>query len=266
MHMRHLRTLTAAAALAAFLAPLPAAAADLVIFAAASLKNALDAAAADWTEATGETTAISYAASSALAKQIEEGAPADIFLSADLDWMDYLATRNLIDPDSRRTLLGNSIVLIATGADAPAVAIAPGFDLAGLIGDGRLSMANVDSVPAGRYGKAALESLGVWDGVKDHLAQAENVRAALAFVALGEAPFGIVYKTDANAEDNVTVVGTFPEDSHAPILYPGAVTADSAHPQAAAFLDYLGSPEGRGAFEAEGFTVIDPPASGADAG
>lgn len=266
MTLRRLRTLTAAAAIAAFLAPLPAAAADLVVFAAASLKNALDAAAADWTETTGEPVAISYAASSALAKQIEEGAPADVFLSADLDWMDYLATRNLIDPETRRTLLGNEIVLIATGPDAAPVEIAPGFDLAGLLGEGRLAMGAVDSVPAGRYGKAALESLGVWDSVADRIAPAENVRAALAFVALGEAPFGVVYATDASAEDDVTVVGTFPEDSHPPILYPGAVTAESVNPQAGAFLDYLGSPEARGAFEAQGFTVIDPSADGADAG
>jgi molybdate transport system substrate-binding protein len=264
--MRRLRAMTAAYALAASLAPGPAAAADLVIFAAASLKNALDAVAAAWTEETGVTTAISYAASPALAKQIEEGAPADLFLSADLDWMDYLGTRNLIDPDTRRTLLGNRLVLVASDADAAPVTIAPGFDLAGLLGDGRLAMADVAAVPAGRYGKAALEALGVWGDVEARLAQAENVRAALAFVALGEAPYGIVYATDATAEDNVAVVGTFPEDSHPPILYPVAVTAASAHPDAAAFLDFLAGPVARAAFEAQGFTVIERAPADADAG
>jgi molybdate transport system substrate-binding protein len=229
----------AAAAVAALLVPGPAAADDLVVFAAASLKNALDAVAAAWTDETGEPTAIAYAASSALAKQIEEGAPADVFVSADLDWMDYLASRNLVDTDTRRTLLGNRIVLVASGPDAPAVEIVPGFDLAGLLDGGRLAMADVEAVPAGRYGKAALESLGVWASVE---------------------------ATDAGAEDAVTVVGTFPEDSHPPILYPAAVTADSDHPGAAAFLDFLGSPAARAAFEAEGFTVIAEPAGGADAG
>lgn len=265
MRSRH-RRLTAAATLAAVLAPMPVAAADLVVFAAASLQTALDAAAAAWTGETGETTAISYAASSALAKQIEEGAPADVFISADLDWMDYLASRNLIDPDTRRTLLGNRLVLIASGTGAAPVEIAPGFDLAGMLGEGRLATADVDSVPAGRYGKAALESLGVWPSVEARLAEAENVRAALAFVALGEAPFGIVYATDAGAEDNVTTVGTFPEDSHPPILYPVAVTAESAHPQAGLFVRFLGSAAARAAFEAEGFKAIEDRADGADAG
>ncbi|MBA3325954.1 MAG: molybdate ABC transporter substrate-binding protein [Rhodobacteraceae bacterium] len=266
MLFRGLKMLAAATALAACLPPGPAAAADLVIFAAASLKNALDAVAAAWTEASGEAASISYAGSSTLAKQIEEGAPADVFISADLDWMDYLATRNLVDPATRRTLLGNRLVLIASGTEAAPVEIASGFDLAGMLGAGRLAIADVKAVPAGRYGKAALESLGVWASVETRLAEAENVRAALAFVALGEAPLGIVYATDAGAEDDVTIVGTFPESSHPAILYPAAVTADSAHPQAAAFLDFLGSAAARAAFEAEGFTVVEPADAGADAG
>lgn len=266
MAMSRTRTSTIAAALAALLAPGAASAADLVVFAAASLRNALDEIAAAWTEETGGATAISYAGSSALARQIEEGAPADIFISADLDWMDYLGARGLIDAETRRTLLGNRIVLIASGAEAAQVEIAPGFDLAGLLDGGRLAMADVEAVPAGRYGKAALESLGVWASVEASIAEAENVRAALAFVALGEAPFGIVYATDAGAEDNVTVVGTFPEASHPPILYPVAVTAASAHPEAAAFVDFLGSAAAREAFEAEGFMIIEAADAGADAG
>jgi len=245
-----------AAAVFGFLAP-AARAEDVVVFAAASLKNALDEVAADWGEASGDSATISYAGSSALAKQIESGAPADVFFSADLAWMDYLEERHLIDTGTRRSLLGNSIVLIASGEDAAPIAIAPGFDLAGALGDGRLAMANVDSVPAGRYGKAALESLGVWGSVADKVAQADNVRAALALVALGEAPLGIVYATDAGAEDQVTVVGTFPDDSHPPIVYPVARTAASTSDATETFLDYLATPEARAVFEAWGFTVLD---------
>ena len=218
--------IAAFAAALTLLAP-TARAEDLLVFAAASLKNALDAVAAGWAEESGNTATISYAASSALAKQIEEGAPADVFFSADLAWMDYLEERDLIDPATRTSLLGNRIVLVG-GPDAAPIDIAPGFDLAGALGGGKLAMANVDSVPAGKYGKAALESLGVWESVAGDVAQADNVRAALSLVALGEAPLGIVYATDANAEDNVTVVGTFPDDTHPPIVYPVARTASSA--------------------------------------
>lgn len=256
------RRSTHAALMAAALAVwAPAAqAADVVVFAAASLKTALDDIAAGWTAETGMEAAVSYAASSALARQIEEGAPAGAFLSADLDWMDYLQARELIVAESRRDLLGNRLALIADGREAPPVEIAPGFDLAGMLGEGRLAVAEVASVPAGRYAKAALESLGVWEAVEPKLAQAENVRAALAFVARGEAPFGIVYATDAGAEDNVTVVGTFPEGSHPPIVYSGALVAGAGR-EAAAFLDYLSGPEARAAFEAQGFEAF----GGADA-
>ena len=199
----------------------PAQAEDVTVFAAASLKNALDDVAAAYKAETGKSVLISYAASNALAKQIEEAAPADIFFSADLAWMDYLDERNLIQKDTRQTLLGNEIVLVAPADSTATVTLGPGADLAALLGaDGRLAMANVDSVPAGKYGKAALEKLGIWASVADRVVQADNVRAALAFVATGEAPLGIVYQTDANSEPKVKVVATFPADSHPPILYP----------------------------------------------
>ena len=232
--------------------------AQLTVFAAASLKNALDAVSAAWTAETGKTATISYAASSALAKQIEEGAPADVFVSADLDWMAYLSERGLIRKDSEVRLLGNRIVLIAPADSAVTAEIAPGFDLAALLGDGRLAMANVDAVPAGKYGKAALTSLGAWDGVADKVAQAENVRAALALVSTGEAPLGIVYRTDAAADPAVRIVGTFPEDSHPPIVYPAAVTSEAKSADAAAFLAFLQSETAAGLFEAQGFEVLAP--------
>jgi molybdate transport system substrate-binding protein len=236
---------------------LPARAQEPVtIFAAASLKTALDAISESWSQEEGRQATVSYAGSSALARQIEEGAPADLFISADLDWMAYLADRDLIDTASERRLLGNRIVLVAPADSSVELSIEPGFDLAGALGDGRLAMANIDAVPAGRYGKAAHEALGVWDAVADKVAQAENVRAALQFVALGEAPLGIVYQTDATAEPGVRVVGTFPEDSHEPIIYPAALTADSANPDAAAFLDYLQGDAARAIFEEQGFTVL----------
>ncbi|MFM9846306.1 MAG: molybdate ABC transporter substrate-binding protein [Hyphomicrobiaceae bacterium] len=231
---------------------------DLVIFAAASLKNALDAANAQWQKETGKTAKISYAASSALAKQIEQGAPAQMFISADLDWMDYLAGKNLIKADTRSNFLGNRIVLAASIDKAQPIEIKPGFDLAKVLGDGRLSMANVVSVPAGKYGKAALEKLGAWGGVSGKIAQAENVRAALLLVSRGEAPAGIVYQTDAASDPSVAIIGTFPVDSHPPIIYPIALTANAEHPDATAFLAYLKSAKAKPFFEAQGFTVLTP--------
>ena len=192
----------------------PAIAADVTVFAAASLKNALDEIATAWKAESGKEATISYAASSALAKQVEEGAPADVFVSADVPWMDYLAERGVVKKDSVVKLLGNRLVLVAPADSAADLEIASGFDLLGALGDGRLAIGQVDSVPAGRYGKEALTTLGVWDSVAGHVAQAENVRAALALVATGEAPFGIVYETDANADTAVKIVGVFPEDSH----------------------------------------------------
>jgi molybdate transport system substrate-binding protein len=236
--------------------PAKAQSGDVVVFAAASLKNALDAVNAQWTKEAGKKVVISYASSPALAKQIEQGAPAQMFISADLDWMDYLAGKSLIKPDTRSNLLGNRIVLIAPKDKTQPVEIKPGFDLAKLLGDGRLAMANVDSVPAGKYGKAALEKLGVWAGVSGKIAQAENVRAALLLVSRGEAPAGIVYQTDAAAEPNVKIIGTFPEDTHPPIIYPIVLTASATHPDAAAFLAYIKSPAAKPLFEARGFTVL----------
>jgi molybdate transport system substrate-binding protein len=236
--------------------------AGMVIFAAASLKNALDEIAGAWSKETGKPAPkISYAASSALAKQIEQGAPADMFISADTDWMDYADRKNLIRKDTRFNLLGNKIVLIAPKDSKTTVAVKPGFDLAKALGGGKLAMANVDAVPAGKYGKAALAKLGAWDGVKSNVAQAENVRAALLLVARGEAPLGIVYATDAAAEPNVRIVGEFPADSHPPIIYPAALATDAKSPDAKAFLEMLKSSKARSAFEKQGFTVLVKSAS-----
>jgi molybdate transport system substrate-binding protein len=229
----------------------------VTIFAAASLKNALDEIAAAWQAETGKPTAISYAASTALAKQIEEGAPADIFFSADLAWMDYLAERTLIVEESRHSLLGNRIVLVAPADSTVEATIGANFPLAELLGDGHLAMADPEAVPAGKYGKAALEKLGVWDSVAGKVAAAENVRAALLLVSRGEAPLGIVYRTDVAAEPGVRIVDTFPADSHPPIVYPVAAVASSTNPDRAAFLDYLRSPAARAVFEKQGFTVLD---------
>jgi molybdate transport system substrate-binding protein len=245
------------AAALAFLPGIAQAQDAVVIFAAASLKNALDEIATTWSKDTGKPAPkISYAASSALAKQIEQAAPADLFISADLDWMDYLAGKNLLRADTRFNLLGNKIVLIAPKESKLTTVPLTGADLTKALAGGRLSMANVDAVPVGKYGKAALEKLGAWNAVKDHLAQAENVRAALLLVARGEAPLGIVYSTDAAAEPNVRIVASFPEDSHPPIIYPAALTKDSKNADAKAFLDFLRSAKARTAFEKQGFTVL----------
>jgi molybdate transport system substrate-binding protein len=233
----------------------------VTVFAAASLKNALDAVAAAWEGETGNRVVVSYAASSALAKQIDAGAPADVFVSADLDWMAWLSERDLTSKGTETRLLGNRIVLIAPKDSGVRGAIAPGFDLAGLLGDGRLAMANVDSVPAGKYGRAALEKLGVWASVEGKVAQAENVRAALALVSTGEAPLGIVYRTDAAADAKVRIVAAFPQDTHPPIVYPAAVLAGAASPAAGDFLAFLQSDKARMLFEAQGFAVLTPPAS-----
>lgn len=229
---------------------------DVLVFAAASLKNALDDINAQYARKTGRHANISLAASSTLAKQIANGAPADIFISADLDWMDYLSKRNLVQADTRKDLLGNELVLVAPKDSAVAVKIQPGFPLDKLLAGGKLVMADTTSVPAGKYGKAALEKLGVWSSVSGQIAQAENVRAALELVARKEAPFGIVYLTDAAAEPDVKVVGVFPEDTHPRIIYPVALIANSTNPDAAAFLTYLESPAAQPFFEKQGFTVL----------
>ncbi len=230
---------------------------DVLVFAAASLKTALDEINAQWHDRTGKRVTISYAASSALAKQIEQGAPADLFISADEDWMDYLAERKLIGPETRSDLVGNRLVLISSkGADLQ-VNIVPGFPLLSLLGQGRLAMANTAAVPAGKYGRAALEALGVWESVKGRIAQAENVRAALLLVSRGEAPLGIVYESDAVSDSGVAPVGTFPENTHPRIAYPIAVTAGSTRPAVYAFVNMLKTPEARAIFEKQGFTTLN---------
>jgi len=245
----------AAMLLAALVFCASARAQDLHVFAAASLKEALDDAAQQFQRVNGQKIAVSYAASPALAKQIENGAPADIFISADLDWMDYVDQRKLIRAGTRANLLRNRLVLIAPAQSTVQVEIKPGFPLAKLLGDGRLSLADPDSVPAGKYAKAALEKLGVWSGVQEKIARAENVRAALNFVARNETPLGIVYQTDANAEKKVRVVGRFPAETHPGIIYPVALIAASRHAAAPAFFTYLKSPDARAIFEKYGFSV-----------
>lgn len=234
------RRLAFASVLAATLAT-PALAEEVVVFAAASLKDALDAVAADFQAETGNTVTISYAGSNALAKQIIEGAPADIFISAAVNWMDEVEKAGLVVPDTREDLLGNTLVLVAHGKDVAPVEIGEGFDLKALLGDGKLSMAMVDSVPAGQYGKETLEKLGLWSAVEGSVAQSENVRAALALVSTGEAPYGIVYASDAVADENVTVVGTFPNDSHKAIVYPAALLTGAADAADKAFFEALSS-------------------------
>jgi len=227
------------------------------VFAAASMKTALDAIAAGWAAKTGKRLVISYGSSGTLAKQIEAGAPADLFISADQKWMDVLAKDGAIRPDTRENLVGNALVLVAPASAAPApMPIAKGFDLAGALGDGKLAVCTVASCPAGIYGKEALTRLGVWSAIEPKLAQADNVRAALLLVARGEAKYGIVYATDAKAEPKVKVVGTFPEESHAPIVYPVAITKDAKSPDVAALEAYLHSPEAAAILEGQGFAVL----------
>ncbi|MCA3559831.1 MAG: molybdate ABC transporter substrate-binding protein [Aestuariivirga sp.] len=242
---------------AAAILPVPVSAAGKVnVFAAASLKNALDEVSAAWKAASSKETANTFAASSALARQIEAGAPADIFISADLDWMKYLSGKKLIAESSMVKLLGNTLVLVAPAGSRAAVTIAPGFDLAGVLKGGKLAICDVKAVPAGKYGKAALEKLGVWDKVEGSLAQAENVRAALKLVSAGEAPAGIVYRTDANEEKKVKVLGAFPPDTHPEIVYPAALVAASKSPDAAEFLAFLQSDKAHDIFRAHGFIIL----------
>ena len=256
--MKLLRPIVALCAALMTLLPLAARAqpADVTVFAAASLKNALDAIADGVRKETGKRIAISYAASSALARQIEQGAPADVFISADLDWMDYLQARDLIKPESRRNLVGNRLVLVAPASRGDAVELKPGA-LAAALGNGRLAIATVAAVPAGKYGKAALEHLGLWGEVAGRLAESENVRAALTFVARGEAPLGIVYESDAKADPGVKVVARFPETSHQPIVYPAALIRASSRAEAARFLQTLRMPASAAILAREGFAPLD---------
>ncbi len=244
--------------LSLFALPFAAAGADtppITVFAAASLTNVLQQLGDSFTKETSIPVRFSFAASSALARQIENGSPADVFFSADLEWMDYLQTRNLIQRDSRRDVLGNRLVLIAP-ADSPIkLTIGPHFALAAALGKGRLATGDPDAVPVGRYAQQALTSLGVWTDVADRLVRADSVRSALAFVDRGEAPLGIVYETDALIDKQVRVVDVFPATSHLPIVYPIALTS-SARSDAARFVAYLRGPAGDAAFKSFGFTPI----------
>ena len=252
-----------AAALAIVTVPYAAKAQDqsITVFAAASMKNALDDVDAAYTKKSGAKVVASYAASSALMKQIEQGAPADVFVSADLHWMDYGSQKKLIKDNTRVNLLGNKLVLIAAkDSKISNVTIGPGFDLAKLAGDGRVATGDVRAVPVGLYAKAALEKLGAWAAVEPKMAMADNVRAALILVARGEAPLGIVYETDAKVEPGVKIVGVFPDDSHDPIVYPVAETND-AKPAAAPYLAFLRSQGAKSIFEKYGFTFLIKPTS-----
>jgi molybdate transport system substrate-binding protein len=247
----------AALCIAAQLALASAASAkDIVVFAAASLKNALDEASTSYQRDAETKVRISYAASSTLAKQIENGAPADLFISADLDWMDYLQQRSLIRAETRVTLLGNRLVLIAPADSTATIEIRPGIGLADLLGNERLAMADPSAVPAGKYGKTALEKLGIWPSVAPKVAAAEDVRAALLLVSRRETPLGIVYATDAAADKGVRIVATFPEDTHPPIVYPAAEVAPGGNSSASAFLDFLKSDRARPFFERQGFRFL----------
>jgi len=228
---------------------------EVLVFAAASLQNVLDSLVEPARQSTGVRMRISYAASSALARQIESGAPAGVFISADLDWMDYLAERKLVQAASRVNLAGNHLVLIAPRSEPVSLRIAPGFPLAATLGAGRLALANPDAVPAGKYAKAALTALGVWDSVAGKIAAAENVRAALLLVARGEARLGIVYATDAKVEPGVMVVDTFADTLHPPIVYPAALVSNAGG-DAAKILEFLKSDAAAKAFQAQGFTTV----------
>lgn len=253
MIRRSLRTFSAV--IFAFILALPARAADVTVFAAASLTDALQQVGDAYKQETGISVVFSFAASSALARQIKASSGADIFISADTDWMDYLDSRGLIQHASRIDLLGNRLVLISPADLNIALVIAPHFDLAGAVGNGRLALADPASVPAGKYAKAALLSLGVWQSVESKVVPAENVRVALSYVARGEAPLGIVYATDARAEPKVRVVGVFPDNSYPPIIYPAGLTKE-ARPGARGFLAYLSSARAKFIFEKAGFLLL----------
>jgi molybdate transport system substrate-binding protein len=231
---------------------------SITVFAAASMKNALDDANAAFTRASGIKVVASYAATSALVRQIEQGAPTDVFVSADMQWMDYAVEKKLVQATTHINLLGNKLVLIApvNSAITP-VTIARGLELAKLLGDGRLVTADMTAVPVGRYAKAALENLGLWEQVSAKIAMVENVRVALALVARGETPLGIVYATDAKAEQQVTVVGTFPDGSHPPIVYPVAATA-TAKPHVGRYLAFIRSATAKAILEGNGFSFLPP--------
>jgi molybdate transport system substrate-binding protein len=233
------------------LAPAPLWAQNVTVFAAASLKNALDQAAQDWSAKTGGQVTLSFAGSAALARQIQAGAPADLFISANQGWMDHLAALGLINTDSRVALLSNRLVLIAPADAAPLPTLGPDTDLAARLGPDNIALALTEAVPAGIYAKAALTHLGLWPQIAGKIAQTDNVRAALALVALGEAPLGVTYASDAAVQPKVRVLAEFPADSHPKIVYPAALTSDNS--QAADFLSFLQSPRGQAIFAQAGF-------------
>jgi molybdate transport system substrate-binding protein len=250
---RHLRASLAAAVFV--LAPIAAQAASVTMFAAASLTDALNDVGKAYKAKTGNDVVFSFAASSVLAKQIEASGGADLFMSADTDWMNYLDKKGLIQADTRKDLLGNHLVVVAPEGQSIQLMTDGKFDFAGALHGGKLAVGDPASVPAGKYAKASLTQLGAWDSVKNQLAPAENVRAALAYVARGEAPLGIVYTTDALAEKKVHVVAILPDSTHAPIVYPAAVLK-GAKPEARAFLAFLSGKEARAIFEKDGFIIL----------
>lgn len=236
-------------------APAKPARQPILVFAAASLQGSLDEVAAAWTRRSGQAVKISYAGSSALARQIVQGAPADVFVSADAQWMDTLQAQGAIDPATRFDLVGNRLVLVAPADGGPRAVALDRRGLAQALGDGRLAMAETTAVPAGRYGRAALTALGLWPTVSAHLAESDNVRGALAFVARGEAPLGIVYATDAQAEPRVRVVATFPAHTHPRIVYPAARVRAADPGRSAGFLAHMRGREAQRAFARAGFAV-----------
>ncbi|MBC7953984.1 MAG: molybdate ABC transporter substrate-binding protein [Rhodospirillaceae bacterium] len=250
------RFLGAAAGLAMGLSAMTAHAEDVLVFAAASLTNALNEIGEQFTTKTGHTLKASYAASSALAKQVEQGAPAQVFASADLKWMDYLASQKLINPDTRFNLLGNTLVLVAPlESKLDKVELSPKTNIAALAGDGRIATGNPDSVPVGLYFKQAMERAGQWQAVAPKIAAADSVRAALAFVERGEVPLGVVYATDAAVTKKVKVVGVFPDAMHDPIVYPFALITGKETPGAKALLEFIRTNQAKGVFAKYGFKV-----------
>lgn len=245
----------ACVAIALSLVAVPAAAQDVTVFAAASLTNAFEDIAKAYRAKGGGAVKFSFASSSTLAKQIESGAAADIFASADEQWMDYLAERKLIDPATRSSRLSNTLVLITPPGANRTVDIRPGFDLAGMIGNGRLATGDPAHVPVGRYARQVLTKLGIWDAVAPRIARTDNVRAALLLVERGEAPFGIVYATDATASGKVNIAGTFPSDSHPPVSYPFAIVVKRDRPEVKRFFDFLRGPEAQAIYRKAGFSI-----------
>jgi molybdate transport system substrate-binding protein len=259
MFSRKLRTILTASCLW-LTGVLPTHAADpqkpeLLVFAAASLTNVLGELSTAYTAQGGAPVKLSFAASSVLARQIEAGGKADVFISADQEWMDYLQTRGLIDKATRRNLVGNRLVLIAPADSKVELKIAPGFPLAKALGDGRLATGDPDTVPVGRYARSALISLGLWEEIQDRLVRADNVRSAMMFVARGEVPLGIVYSTDARVDPKVRVVDTFPANTHAPITYPAAVVKDGLT-EATPFVEFLSSPAALDTWRKFGFLEL----------